>query len=542
MALPGQPVMPPGVKIGKPGASMLDNAPMHPLSTASVHGPDLGPAPFSLSEGLAGVLTGQARQRPQALALVFGDQSWTYADLQHATDRAVRHLRACGVRAGDRVAYLGLNHAAQLIGLFALARMGAMLVPLNFRLAPAEWGKVLDDCTPVALWHDPAWAEAAQALARQHHLPCGAVQTWLQAPSETASTALTPTEALPDLQEAPVLLVYTSGTTGLPKGAVHTQANLLANMQAAAEVQTMTPQDRVLTVLPLFHVGGLCIQTLPALWAGASVCLMPRFEPATMLNAVAQWRPSLTLVVPAVMKALLEHPQWHDTDWRALRAVWAGSSTLPTAAVQAFMDRGVPLCNVYGATETGPFSVALSPAHAVSHLGDCGWPAPGVALCLAPSVKTASDGVGELWLKGPAIVQRYWPDHPALDAQGWFHSGDLAQQGADGSWRIVGRAKDMVISGGENIYPAEIENLLAQHPAVAECAVLGQADARWGEVVVAVVVLHPDVQPSPSDDELLATVRQDLARYKHPRRVVRVNALPKTALGKVQKDALRAQL
>jgi fatty-acyl-CoA synthase len=504
-------------------------------------GPDLMAPPFPATQGLAGLLTFQAARRPTAQALQFGTQRWTYADLLQASEHAVAQLRARGVRAGDRVAYLGLNHAAQLVAIFALARLGAMLVPLNFRLAPAEWDSVVADCTPVGVWHDDAWSEAAQALASRHRLLCAPAHEWLQAPA-SALTAAAPPDLSPDLENAPVLLVYTSGTTGRPKGAVHTQAHLLANMQAAARVQAMTSQDRVLTVLPLFHVGGMCIQTLPALWAGACVALMPRFEPAAMLQALSEWQPTLTLVVPAVMKALIEHPAWPSTPLQSLRAVWAGSSTLPMAVVQPFLDRGVPLCNVYGATETGPFSVALPPAQALSHVGDCGWPAPGVSARLAPSAQAARDGVGELWLRGPAIVQHYWPDHAARDESGWFHTGDLAQCGPDGSWRIVGRAKDMVISGGENIYPAEIENVLAQHPAVADCAVLGQADAQWGEVLVAVVVLHATAMPAPSDDDLLSGVRRALARYKHPRRVVRLASLPKTALGKVQKDVLRAQL
>jgi fatty-acyl-CoA synthase len=508
-------------------------------------GPDLRALDTASASGLWGVLAHQAALRPTKLALRFEAQAWTYAALATAVAQAVRHLQASGVRAGDRVAYLGLNHAAQLVVLFALARLGAVLVPLNFRLAPAEWDKVLQDCTPGALCHDDAWADAAQALAARHRLACWPVSACLSStasPPEAADAWTTPEPASGD---APVLLVYTSGTTGQPKGAVHTQANLLANMQAAAQVQSLQPSDHVLTVLPLFHVGGLCIQTLPALWAGASVCLLARFEPTSFLQAVAQERPSLTLVVPAVMKALIEHPQWDSTALDSLRAVWAGSSSLPSASVRAFLDRGIPLCNVYGATETGPFSIALPEKQAFTHVGDCGWPAPGVSACLAPPEALASgaqDGVGEVWLRGPAVVTHYWPNIPALDAQGWFHSGDLGVRGPDGSWRIVGRAKDMIISGGENIYPAEIENLLLQHPAVLECAVLGQPDPRWGEAVVAVVVLRAQDVPGPSDEALLASVRSGLARYKHPRRVVRVSALPKTALGKVQKDLLRAQL
>jgi len=514
--------------------------------TREVHaGPGLTAPAEGVTSDLWRVLAHQAGHRPTKLALKFEGQTWTYAALATAAQRALQLLQARGVRAGDRVAYLGLNHAAQLVVLFALARLGAVLVPLNFRLAPAEWDKVLSDCSPGVVCHDDAWADAARLLAVRHRLPCWPVTDCLAQTAEPQVTLppLSPPEQA--LADAPVLLVYTSGTTGLPKGAVHTQANLLANMQAAAQVQALQPSDHVLTMLPLFHVGGLCIQTLPALWAGASVCLLPRFEPMACLQAIAQERPSLTLVVPAVMKALIEHPQWDSTALDSLRAVWAGSSSLPSASVQAFLDRGIPLCNVYGATETGPFSIALPEQQAYSHVGDCGWPAPGVSACLAPpeaATTGAQDGVGEVWLRGPAVVKHYWPNVPAVDAQGWFHSGDLGVRGPDGSWRIVGRAKDMIISGGENIYPAEIENLLLQHPAVLECAVLGQSDPRWGEVVVAVVVLRDQEGPSPSDEALLASVRSGLARYKHPRRVVRVSALPKTALGKVQKDQLRAHL
>ena len=212
---------------------------------------------------------------------------------------------------------------------------------------------------------------------------------------------------------------------------------------------------------------------------------------------------------------------------------------MPEPLVQAFLARGLPLGNVYGATETGPFSIALTNDPERMLQGVCGWPCPGVQARLGP-LEGASPDTGEVWLRGPALVRHYWPALPALDAQGWFHSGDVARVNADGSWTIVGRCKDMIISGGENIYPAEIEGLLGQHPAVAECAVLGVPDARWGERVVAVVVMHE--QQAVSDDALLALVRERLARYKHPREVVRLQALPKTALGKVQKALLKERV
>lgn len=487
---------------------------------------------------LAQVPAFHALQRPQAPALAWGDLRLSHAALAGRIDRAAAQLwHGLGVRRGDRVAWLGFNHPDQITLLFALARLGAMLVPLNFRLAGPEWQAVLDDCTPRCLLHDEAWADAARELAARRGIAAHGVQVL----DDAAPAAAPPPEAAP---ESAVLLVYTSGTTGQPKGAVHTQANLLANMRIAAGVQRVTPADIVLTVLPLFHVGGLCIQTLPALLAGASVILHSRFDAGAALDCITRQRPTLTVQVPATLKALATHPQWAAADLSSLRAVWAGSSLLPAALLEVFHARGVPVCNVYGATETGPFSIALPPEQALTHVGSCGWPAPGVQARLRAVRRSAGveagEGVGEVLLRAPNVVARYWPDRPALDSDGWFHTGDLATQAADGSYTIVGRARDMIISGGENIYPAEVENALAAHAAVAECAVIGLPDARWGEVVAAAVVLRPGAQVS--DEALLAHLAARIARYKQPRCLVRLNELPRTALGKVQKAELGAVL
>jgi fatty-acyl-CoA synthase len=488
---------------------------------------------------LMDVLARHARERPDALAVRMvgahgGDDALALhygAWARRAALAAARLWHEWGVRPGDRVAYLGFNHADQLTLLFALADIGAALVPLNFRLAPPEWDAVMADCAPCLLVHDTAWAQAAQALA----LRAGIRVQPLSGLAQPADVADAPRHGAPG---APALLVYTSGTTGRPKGALHTQGQLLANMAIAQEAQALGVGDVVATVLPLFHVGGLCIQTLPAVHAGATVLLHPRFDPAATLQCIAQDRPTLTLQVPATMKALIEHPDWARTDLSSLRAVWAGSSVLPAALVQAFHTRGVPVCNVYGATETGPFSIALPPAQAHSHAGSCGWPAPGVQARLHDPRGAGDAAVGEVLLRAPNVVQRYWPDTPAVDAEGWFHTGDLATCASDGSYRIVGRAKDMVISGGENIYPAEIEGLLAEHPAVAECAVVGVPDANWGEVVVAAVVLRGGTALAPAEAQMREFLSGRLARYKQPRRYVFLRELPKTALGKVQKPAL----
>jgi len=482
----------------------------------------MAPSIAHIPETLPEVL---ARHDPAAQALQSGGGWLTYGQLRAAADRAAAIAwHAWGVRPGERVAWLGANHPGQLALLFGLAHIGAVLLPLNFRLAFAEWQRSIAQCTPQHLVHDEDWAPAARDLARECRLAAHPLRSLAEGDAPAA-----PVHAR---AQAPALLVHTSGTTGGPKAAVHTQANLLANMRIAAAVQELSPADTVLTVLPMFHVGGLCIQTLPALQAGARVVLHPRFHPGATLEAIAAQRPTLTLQVPATLKALVEHPAWGATDLSCLRAVWAGSSLLPQGLVEAFHARGVPVCNVYGATETGPFSVALPPAHAMDHVGSCGWPAPGVQARLGPSIGDAA----ELMLRGPNIVRHYWPDQPACDARGWFATGDLAQRDADGSYRIVGRARDLIISGGENVHPAEVEQALAQHPGVAECAAFGLPDARWGEVV-AVAVVRAAGAPV-GEQELLAHLRQRLARFKIPRRWFFPAQLPKTALGKVQRSVL----
>jgi fatty-acyl-CoA synthase len=480
------------------------------------------------SETLNDVLARHTRLRPDAIALQFEGSRLTYEELARRCERLAAHLWHTGLREGDRLAWLGANHPGQLLLLFALARIGAILLPLNFRLAPPELDAQLRGCGARHLVHDAGWAELAKDVGSRAGLALHAVDPMLSA----APYASTPELGRPS---SPVLLVYTSGTTGGAKAAVHTQANLLANMRIASAVQEMTPADVVATVLPLFHVGGLCIQTLPALHVGASVILHARFAADAALDSFERQRPTLTLQVPTTMKALLEHPRWDATDLSSLRAVWAGSSLLPPRLVQGFHARGVPVCNVYGATETGPFSIALPPAHARDHAGSCGWAAPSVEVRMA----NEKGSVGELLIRGPNVASRYWPELPVCDEQGWFHSGDLASQAADGSFTIVGRAKDLIISGGENIHPAQIESVLAEHPAVAECAVFAIADDRWGEAVAAAVVLAPG--HSACEPELSAYLQARLARFKQPRRWLWLSSLPKTALGKVRRNVL-AQL
>jgi fatty-acyl-CoA synthase len=491
---------------------------------------------------LARIVERWADHRPEHVAVHFRGADLTYAALQRRVEAATLRLASLGVHKGDRVAYLGYNHPELLAMLFACARLGAMLVPLNFRLAAPEHAEILAHADPAVLVADPAFldhaAGIAAALPFMRLVALAGERVGGFAWQGPAPAGFSP--KLPGTDADPVLIVYTSGTTGKPKGAVHTQAGLLWNIVNATAYQDLTGRDHVLTVLPMFHVGGLCIQTLPALHAGATVTIHARFDAGAFLRDVAARRPTLTLLVPATLKAVYSHPDWARTDLSSLREVNTGSSTVPDSLFAPFHARGIPVGQVYGATETGPVSIYLRAEDAMRRVGSAGKPAlhAEIRLVDAAGRDVAPGEVGEILVRAPNVMQGYWkdPDNPAF-RDGWFATGDLARVDGEGYYWVVGRTKDMIISGGENVYPAELENVLADCPAIAEAAVVGVPDPKWGEAVVAAVVRKPGA--ALDEAAVLGLFERRLARFKHPRRVVFVESLPKTALGKVQKAELR---
>jgi len=400
-----------------------------------------------------------------------------------------------------------------LVLLLALARRGAILVPLNWRLTAAEHKTILADCAPKWIFCDPDFAAHAGTLG----IPIGNSKENVNSIHEGSDSD-------------DVLIVYTSGTTGKPKGAVLTQSALIWNGFSSIHAHDLTQSDHILTALPLFHVGGLNNQTLPALLAGATVTLHKRFDPATWLADVAARRPSISLLVPAAMQAVISHPHWAATDLSSLKMLNAGSMVIPDSLIRAFHARGIPVGQIYGCTETAPIAVVLLKEDAVRMLGSTGKPA------LHCEVKLVD---GEIWVRGPNVMRCYWNDPEgtaaALTPDGWFRTGDLARIDAEGYYWIMGRSKDVIISGGENIYPAELENVLADCPAIAEAAVIGVEDAKWGETACACVVMKEKMD----EQAVLDLFRDRLAKFKHPRRVVFLDSLPKNAMGKVQKFELK---
>jgi fatty-acyl-CoA synthase len=476
-----------------------------------------------------------ARFAPGAAAIRFDGAAISYAELARRIRCAAAVLADAGVARGDAVAYLGLNSPAELVLLFACARLGAMLVPLNWRLAPPEHARVLADCPPRLLFVEPAFTEHARAIEG------AAGATGIDALDRDFADSRAPEGE----ENSALLLCYTSGSTGAPKGVVLTQRALFWNAVNSAHMHDLTSADRVLTTLPMFHVGGMNIQTLPALHAGACVTLHARFDPAATLEALERDRITLTVLVPAQLDALMQLPRWASADLSSLRMITTGSTIVSEGFVRKASGRGVPVIQVYGSTETCPIAAYVRAADALRKAGSAGAPALHceVKVVDEAGAELPAGGDGEILVRGPNVASRYW-NAPGETAQtfvdGWYRSGDVGHFDAEGHLYVVSRKKDMIISGGENIYPAEVENVLLECPAIEEACVVGRPETRWGETVVAAVVLKPGRRMT--EAEAMALFQGRIARYKHPREVRFLERLPRSALGKVQREVLRAAI
>jgi fatty-acyl-CoA synthase len=499
---------------------------------------------------LADLIDRNAAFAPDKPAIRFMGSSLTYAGLAQRIAQAARALKSqLGVGRGDRVAVLAANHPDCLVLLYACARLGAMLVPLNWRLAVPEQVYILSDASVKALVVEQSLAGVVSplksALADVRIVGLGftpdggaSLSAMLEGASGDGRVAHVDTSL-------PLLIVYTSGTTGLPKGAVLRQEALLWNAVMSQHMHDMTAEDHVLTVLPMFHVGGLNIQTTPALQLGATVTLHPRFAPEPTLEAIERDRPTLAVLVPAIIEAMIEHPRWQATRLDSLRAVTTGSTQVPQRLVDALRDRGVPVLQVYGSTETCPIAIYTRLSGDWHRPGSTGLPG---LVCDAQIVddsgyEAATGDPGEVIVRGPNVFFEYWGNAKATAEalrEGWYHTGDIGTRDADGHFFIHDRKQNLIISGGENIYPAEVERVLHQHPSIAEAAVIGCPDAKWQEVPVACIVRRAQATAGPAEIESFCL--EQLARYKVPRKYVFLDSLPRNALGKVQHFRLKEQI
>jgi fatty-acyl-CoA synthase len=490
----------------------------------------------------------RARNRGRHPALVYGAASWTYADLAGRVARLAYGLRDLGIGPGDRVAYLGWNHPALLETLFATASLGAVFVPLNARLAVPELAYIVEDAGPRVLVHGPEHAATAAELRPGTSL----VHTVAVPPGDgdqpyTDLLAGPPREI--DEEVAPgdlCMIMYTSGTTGRPKGAALTHANVTWNaMNVLADVDLRADEVTLVTA-PLFHTAALNMTCLPTLVKGGRVVIAPGFDPDATFDLIAAHRVTFAFGVPAMFNTLAASPRWPDADLSSLRVLECGGAPVPEATIRAYSARGLTFLQGYGMTEAAPGALFLTRGDALRKAGTAGTAQFFTDVRVVrpdgpPSDEAAPGEPGEIIVSGPNVMSGYWrlPDATAevLTGDGWFRTGDVGVADDDGYVRIADRIKDMIISGGENVYPAEVENSLYDHPDIAECAVVGVPDDRWGEVGRAFVVPRPGTEPA--TEALLAHVRERLAAYKVPKSVVFLGELPRTPSGKIIKSELR---
>jgi fatty-acyl-CoA synthase len=447
-----------------------------------------------------------------------------------------------GVRQGDRVAALAANSPEYLDAFFACALLGAILTPLNWRLTVPELTGILADCEPALLLHDAAYDGLARAAATARGgLPLLSMEDFPGADTALASRAV---PFLSDDGEEIALILYTSGTTGVPKGAMLSHRMLTWNAINTQISWGLRENDSAPIFAPFFHAGGLNVLTTPLYHMGGTLVLPRDTSPAAVLRSVEMERCTLLFAVPTVFQMMIEDLAFASTDLSSLRFCISGGSPCPLPIIEGYSARGLEFRQGYGLTEVGVNCFSLAPEDARRKAGSVGRPVfHSRARIVDDSDQDVVEGeVGELALAGPHVCSGYWrrPEATAEAARGgWWHTGDLVRRDAEGYYYIVGRKKDMYISGGENVYPAEVEGVLATHPSISEVAVLGRPDPKWGEVGLAVVV--PRQPGALTAEDVLAYCDGKLARYKIPKSVFFADVLPRNAMGKVVKAALYEQ-
>ncbi len=503
-------------------------------------------------------LARRAQLSPDKVALIdtlHDQQAITYRAWNAAANRTAAFLRALGVERGTRVAILAANCVEYLDVWFACGKLGAILQPLNWRLTPYELVGLLADATPHILIYGPDCVTSTVALqAAPTSVTC-----WVTLdPAVCAAAGDIPfsrREAFPDTPLPPVevtaadpwVLCYTGGTTGTPKGAILTHGSITWNAINTIASWGVTSDDCTLLNTPLFHTGGLNVFTAPLVLIGGTSIVCRGFDLDQLYDTLATGTVTMWFGVPTMFQALQAHSRWAAADFTSLKLLISGGAPCPLPVFEAFWDRGVDFKTGYGLTEAGPNNFWLPQAEVRAKPGAVGYPLFAVAVRLAgPDGQDCGSGVvGELLIRGPHVCAGYW-GRPAESAaairDGWLHTGDLAVCDTDGAYTIVGRSKDLIISGGENIYPAEVENVLSAHPAVGQVAVIGVSDPHWGEVGRAIVVPHTGSGAAElTADTLLHFAGERLARYKVPKRIIFASTLPLTAAGKIDKRQLRAE-
>ncbi len=498
------------------------------------------------------LLTKRAHLSPtmEGLVEVERGRRFTYPELNARANRTANALAALGVRKGDRVGLLLLNGVEYVESFFAIAKLGAIVVPLNWRLVADELAFILQDSGATVLIFDAELRDVVTELHRRG-ADATAVRHWIDAGAgdpvpfahryDALQAAASDAEpAIGAFDDDELYIMYTSGTTGLPKGAVHTHGSAIAACFTIVMTADLRYRDRYVIVLPLFHVGALTPLT-GDVHRGITTILMRAFDPRRMFETIEREHATILLAVPAMLNFMLQVPDNGRYDCSSLRWIMSGAAPVPVTLIEAWAKRGIEIHQVYGLTESCGPACLTSPEDAIAKAGSTGKPFfhTDVRVVDERGADVAPGIVGEVIVRGRHVMKGYW-NRPEATAEtirdGWLHTGDLATIDADGFVYIADRKKDMIISGGENIYPAEIENVLLSCPGVRDAAVIGQASAKWGESPLAVIVRRDDAL---SESAVLAHCQGKLARYKQPKSVRFVDEIPRNPSGKILKRVLR---
>jgi fatty-acyl-CoA synthase len=499
-----------------------------------------------MNRGIGHWLARRAEITAGRTALVHGDRAWTYADWNADVQRVRHALRRRGVNPGDRVAVLTLNEPEFLTVAFACWQSGIIFVPLNFRLTGRELAFIIADAgvhTLVCGAEFVATIDGIRADVPVRHYvslaPAAGWTPWADLVRDEPAAGWS--QAIDD--GAVAIIMYTSGTTGLPKGAMLTHGNVLWNNINTLHTMTTGADDRTLVCAPLFHIGGLNVTTLSTLQVGGTVVLMKSFDAQAVLDYIERHRITTMFGVPAMFLFMSQVSGFERRDLTSIRYFVCGGAPVPEALIRLYASRGVPFVQGYGLTETAPFALLLPKEDAARRIGSAGLPPMYTDVRIVDlGNRTVPPGTpGEIVIRGPNVMKGYWnrPEATAeaIDAEGWFHSGDIGVVDADGYHYVVDRKKDMIISGGENVYPAEVEAVLYEMPGIADVGVIGLPDPKWGERVVAVIVAAPGASVTAAD--VTAFASDKLARYKMPSQIEFVDELPRNPQGKVLKRVLR---
>lgn len=499
---------------------------------------------------------------PESTALIYEDREISYSSLLAEAGQLAAALRARGVTEGDRVAYLGLNSGTFISTMLAAWWVGGVFEPFNFRLAPREVSVLLQRSTPKVLVVEPCHQDVVEILSGYDGFDAGDLTLVLvdNDPAVPAAAENSPMwtllsdflgegggpapEVTPRVQEDLAILMFTSGTTGVPKGVQLSFGNLWWNSVNVDSLVDTRRGDVNLAVAPLFHIGGLNALTLRVLARGGTTVIRRAFDPRQTLRDIEQHGVAQAFLVPAQLSAMQQAENFEDADISSLRALICAGAPVPTVLLKQYEGKGVRVQQAWGLTETAPFATYLPAELTYAKAGSCGIPMPYTEVRIVDPT-TGSDvaergSTGEMWVKGPNVTPGYWHDASATEAafsDGWFRSGDIGYQDEDGFFYIVDRLKDMIVTGGENVYPAEVERALMEFPGVLDVAVVGVEDSKWGESVVAVMSCVDGTVPD--IEEVRAFTGTYLARYKLPKKLVLTGSVPRNGAGKLNKIAIR---